>query len=73
MYSDPAAFRFFKEFTGTSETLAPKIRALVPKEALVPDRIVGVDQIVAEAVSMKFLPAPLTPEQVKELIQITAQ
>jgi hypothetical protein len=26
-----------------------------------------------EAVSMKFLAAPLTPEQVKELIQITTQ
>ena len=32
--------------------------------------IVGVDQIIAEAVGMKFLAAPLTPEQVKELIQI---
>jgi hypothetical protein len=39
-------------------------------EALAPDRIVGVDQIIAEAVSMKFLAAPPTPEQVKELIQI---
>jgi hypothetical protein len=34
------------------------------------DRIVGVDQIIAEAVGMKFLAAPLTPQQVKELIQI---
>jgi hypothetical protein len=42
----------------------------VPKETLVPDRIVGVDQIIAEAVGMKFLAAPLTSEQVKELIQI---
>jgi hypothetical protein len=28
------------------------------------------DQIVAEAVSMKFLPAPLTTEQIREMIQI---
>jgi hypothetical protein len=41
-----------------------------PKETLAPDRIVGVDQVIAEAVSMKFLAAPPTPEQVKELIQI---
>ena len=47
------------------------MRHLVPKETLAPDQIVGVDQIISEAVSMKFLAAPLTPEQVKELIQIT--
>ncbi len=35
-----------------------------------PDRIVGIDQIVSEAVSMKFLAGPLTAEQVKELVQI---
>ena len=46
------------------------VRELVPMETLAPDRIVGVDQIIAEAVGMKFLAAPLTPEQVKELIQI---
>ena len=37
-----------------------------------PDRIVGVDQIIAEAVGMKFLAAPLTSEQVKELISNSA-
>jgi hypothetical protein len=50
-----------------------KVRELVPKETLVPDRVVGVNQIIAEAVGMKFLAAPLTPEQVKELIQILQQ
>jgi NitT/TauT family transport system substrate-binding protein len=73
MYSDPAALKIFSEFAGLPERVAAKVRTLVPKDALVPDRIVGVDQIIAEAVSMKFLAAPLTPEQVKELIQITAQ
>src|SRR4051794_39147921 len=33
----------------------------------------GVNQMIAEAVGMKFLAAPLTPEQVKELIQILQQ
>jgi hypothetical protein len=41
-----------------------------PPKTLAPDRIVGVDQIIAEAVSMKFLAAPLMREQVGELIQI---
>ncbi|MCE3257589.1 MAG: sulfonate transporter [Nitrobacter vulgaris] len=73
MYSDPAALKIFSEFAGLPERVAAKVRTLVPKDTLVPDRIVGVDQIIAEAVSMKFLAAPLTPEQIKELIQITAQ
>jgi hypothetical protein len=37
---------------------------------MAPEQIVGVDQIIAEAVSMKFLAAPLTADQIKELIQI---
>jgi NitT/TauT family transport system substrate-binding protein len=70
MYSDPAALRIFSEFTNLPEKVVGKVRELVPKAALAPDQIVGVDQIIAEAVSMKFLAAPLTPQQVKELIQI---
>ena len=73
MYSDPAALRIFSEFTNLPERVVSKVRELVPKETLAPDRIVGVDQIIAEAVAMKFLAAPLTPEQVKELIQIPQQ
>ena len=34
------------------------------------DRVEGIDQIMADAVAGKFIPAPLTAEQVKELIQI---
>src|SRR6202165_89072 len=67
MYSDPAALKIFSEFTNLPERVVNKVRELVPKETLAPDRIVGVDQIIAEAV---FLAAPLTPEQVRELIQI---
>jgi hypothetical protein len=36
----------------------------------VPDRVVGVDQIMAEAIQNKFIAAPLTPQQIAELIQI---
>ena len=71
MYSNPAALKIFSEFTNLPERVVGKVRELVPKETLAPDRIVGVDQIIAEAVSMKFLAAPLTADQVKELIQIS--
>jgi NitT/TauT family transport system substrate-binding protein len=70
MYSDPAAIKIFAEYSKLPENVAVKVRELLPKASMNPDTIVGVDQILAEAVSMKFLPAPLTPAQVKELIQI---
>jgi hypothetical protein len=34
------------------------------------DRVEGIDQIMADAVAAKFIPAPLAAEQVKELVQI---
>jgi len=37
---------------------------------MAPDQLVGIDQISSEAVAAKFLSAPLTAEQVKELVQI---
>jgi NitT/TauT family transport system substrate-binding protein len=70
MYSDPAALRIFSDYSGLPEKVVAKVRQLLPKDAMAPDQIVGVDQIMTEAVSQKFLPAPLTAEQVKELIQI---
>ncbi len=70
MYSDPAALKHFSDYSGLPEKVVIKVRELLPKETMSPDRLVGVDQIMSEAVSMKFLPAPLTAEQVKELVQI---
>jgi NitT/TauT family transport system substrate-binding protein len=37
---------------------------------MAPDRIVGMDQIIADAVKFKFISAPLSAEQIKELVQI---
>jgi NitT/TauT family transport system substrate-binding protein len=70
MYSDPAALKHFSDYSGLPEAVVKKVPTLLPKEAMNPDRIVGMDQIVAEAVAQKFLTAPLTAEQVKELVQI---
>jgi len=70
MYADPAALKHFSDYSGLPEKVVIKVRELLPKETMSPDQLVGVDQIMSEAVSMKFLPAPLTAEQVKELVQI---
>jgi NitT/TauT family transport system substrate-binding protein len=70
MYADPAALKHFSDYSGLPEKVVRRVRELIPKETMSPDRVVGMDQIIAEAVSMKFLPAPLSAEQVKELVQI---
>jgi len=70
MYSDPATLKHFAEFTNQQEKVIARVRELLPKETMNPDRIVGMDQIIAEAQAQKFLAAPLTPAQVTELIQI---
>jgi NitT/TauT family transport system substrate-binding protein len=41
-----------------------------PKAALDPDAIVGIDAINADAVSFKYMAAPLTRDQLAELIRI---
>ncbi len=35
-----------------------------------PDEIHGLDGLMAEAVTLKFIPAPLTKDQIAELIQV---
>ena len=47
-----------------------RVLKLVPKESLQTDQVKGLDDIMADAVTQKFLAAPLTPDQVKELVQI---
>jgi hypothetical protein len=46
------------------------VRDLIPKAAMSPDNVAGMDQIVAEAVNLKFIAAPPSAEQMKEFVQI---
>jgi NitT/TauT family transport system substrate-binding protein len=41
-----------------------------PKSSVDPDKVIGLDTIVPDAVTLKFTAAPLTKEQLTELIQI---
>jgi NitT/TauT family transport system substrate-binding protein len=72
MYSDPAALKHYGEYSNLPEKIVLRVRSLIPKENLAPGKVEGIDAIMADAVAGKFIPAPLTPEQVKELIQIPA-
>ena len=70
MYSDPAALKHYGEYSSLPEKIVLRVRGLIPKESMATDRVEGIDQIMADAVAAKFIPAPLTAEQVKELVQI---
>jgi NitT/TauT family transport system substrate-binding protein len=73
MYSDPAALKHYAEYSSLPEKIVLRVRELIPKQSLATDRVEGIDQIMADAVAAKFIPAPLTAEQVKELVQIPRQ
>src|SRR5262245_23516570 len=70
MYSDPAALKVYGEYSNLPEKIVLRVRNLIPKESMATDRVEGIDQIMAGGVAGKFIPAPLTAEQVKELLQI---
>jgi NitT/TauT family transport system substrate-binding protein len=71
MYSDPAALKIYAEFAGVTEERAKRIRdEFFPKASVLPDEITGLDLIIPDAVAMKFTAAPVTKEQLGELIQI---
>jgi NitT/TauT family transport system substrate-binding protein len=71
MYTDAAAFRHYAEFMGIGEAIMRRARdRFYPKDALDPGAIVGADAINADAVEFKYLAAPLTREQLTELIRI---
>ena len=74
MYSDPAALKAYAEWVNIPETLARDVRdQFYPRENLRLDRLSGLDEAMADAVSMKFLPAPLTKAQQDELFKYYAR
>ena len=72
MYSDnPQVIKDYAEFAGVPEAMARRVRdEFFPKSLVNPDQIHGLETLVPEAVNLKFIPAPLSKEQIAELIQI---
>lgn len=71
MYKDPAALKIYADFVGISEQVAKRTRDdFFPPASIDPDKIVGLDVIMPDAVTFKYIAAPLTEAQLKELIQI---
>ena len=71
MYNDPKCLKIYSEWLNISEEKAKRTRdGFFPRSAVDPDKIVGLDQIVKDAVELKFTATQLTDAQIKELIQI---
>ena len=72
MYSsNPQVLKDYAEFVNVPEAMAKRVRdEFFPKALIDPDEVKGLDSLMPEAVTLKFIPAPLTKEQIAELIQI---
>ena len=71
LYANPEGVKLYAQYGKVSEPLAIKIRdEFMPKDAMLPDRVSGIAAITQDAIAFKVLAAPLTPEQLSELIQI---
>jgi NitT/TauT family transport system substrate-binding protein len=71
MYANPEALKVYSQWLNISEAKAKRTRDdFFPKPSVDPDKVVGLDTIVKDAVELKFTATQLTKEQLAELIQI---
>jgi NitT/TauT family transport system substrate-binding protein len=71
VYSTPEGLSAYAKWASISEATAKRALAeFLPKQSVDPDRISGVDDVMADAVTFKYIPAPLSKQQLDELIQI---
>jgi NitT/TauT family transport system substrate-binding protein len=71
LYTDPDALKVYADWIKITEAKARRTRDdFFPRQAIDPDRIVGLDIIVKDAVALKFTATELTKAQLDDLIQI---
>ena len=72
MYSDsPQVIKDYAEFVKVPEPMAKRVRDdFFPKSLIDPDEIKGLESLMEEAITLKFIAAPLSKQQLAELIQI---
>ena len=70
-YSTPDGLKAYAEWAGLSEASAKlALTEFLPKSALEPRKLIGIEQALDDAVAFRFTASRLSPEQVKELVQI---
>jgi NitT/TauT family transport system substrate-binding protein len=71
MYTDPKALAMYSEKVKQPvDILAESLKEFHPKSAMQTEQMADLDGAVKDAVSLKFLDAPLTSEQLAEFLQI---
>jgi NitT/TauT family transport system substrate-binding protein len=71
IYATPEGLNAYAAFAKLSEPTAKRALAeFLPLAAVNPDRISGIDEVMADAISFKFITAPLSKEQLAELFQV---
>src|SRR5215472_10012951 len=70
LYSDPAAIAAYAAWSGLPGSIARRAPEFLSKDNLDPRHIAGLDTIMADAVTFKYLPAPLSGAQLSDVIQI---
>jgi ABC-type nitrate/sulfonate/bicarbonate transport system substrate-binding protein len=71
MYADPAAVKAFSAWAKVPEALARLAPDdYYPKNNVLPDRIEGIELAMADAVAFKYIPAPLTKDQLATLVLV---
>jgi NitT/TauT family transport system substrate-binding protein len=71
MYSDRAAVKAFADWARVPEAIARLAPDdYYPKNNLLPDRIEGLDLAMADAITFKYMAAPLSKEQLEKLVLV---
>jgi NitT/TauT family transport system substrate-binding protein len=74
LYDNPQGIEIYSEYSKVPVDLAKRIRdEFMPKPVLSPDKVSGIDQIMQDAVAFKVLAAPLSKEQVEELVRVVGR
>jgi NitT/TauT family transport system substrate-binding protein len=74
MYDDPAAVAMYAKKINTDEAIVKQsIKEYQTRDALQTDEMKDMDGAMKDAVKLKFLDKVLTPEQVKEFVQISSK
>ncbi|MGP0092877.1 MAG: ABC transporter substrate-binding protein [Xanthobacteraceae bacterium] len=71
VYATPEGLKAYAAWAGIGEGVAKRaLQEFLPKEAVDPDRLSGIDDVMADAITYKYISAPLSKEQLGELVQI---
>jgi len=71
MYASDEAPKIYAEFAKIGIEDARRVREeFDPKEMVIPDRVVGLSELMPDAVKFKYLSQPLTAKELEELVQL---